>query len=240
MNLSHIFNNGTKLLKSNSPVILTALGVSGVVTTAYLTAKGTAKAVRHVDEIPGELTPKEKIVETWKYYIPAVASGALTVTCIVGASHANTKRTAAAVTAYSLGERAFAEYREKVVEQIGTTKEQSIRDSVAQARVAKADESKVIITGGGDVLCCEMFTGRYFKSDMETLRRAENEINAKINRDLYVTLEEFYDILGLPHTSVSDNLGWNSDKLMKLEFSTVMSPDGVPCLAFNYNYTKSL
>ena len=75
---------------------------------------------------------------------------------------------------------------------------------------------------------------------METLRRAENQLNKLIVNDLYVTLDEFYDILGLPGTSVSQSVGWNSDRLMELQFSTVISEDGEPCLAFDYNYVKPI
>ncbi len=98
----------------------------------------------------------------------------------------------------------------------------------------------MIIVGNGTVLCCELYTNRYFRSDMESLRKAQNDINAMIISDLYVTLDEFYNLIGLPYTSKSSDLGWNFDKLMELQFSTVLSEGGEPCLAFDYNYTKSI
>lgn len=139
----------------------------------------------------------------------------------------------------AIAERSFAEYRDKVVEEIGKNKEQKIRDTIAQEQGDKNPPGKqIIITGGGNVLCCELYTMRYFRSDMESLRRAENKINSKINNELYVSLSEFYYILGLRPTCVSDEVGWNSDKLMELEFSTIMSEDNEPCIAFKYNYVK--
>ncbi len=75
---------------------------------------------------------------------------------------------------------------------------------------------------------------------METLKKAQNDINARIINEMYVTLDELYDILGLSYTSNSSELGWNSDKLMELRFSTVMAEGGEPCLAFDYNYTKPI
>ncbi len=75
---------------------------------------------------------------------------------------------------------------------------------------------------------------------METLRKAQNDVNARVVNDMYVTLDEFYDIVGLSHTSNSNNLGWDSTKLMELLFSTVLGEGGEPCLAFEYNYTKPL
>jgi hypothetical protein len=244
------FTKVGQTIKSNSPEILTAVGVAGVFTTSYLTGKAAYKASRIIaeDEQQGVMFEnrkdrfKERVRLTWKLYIPAVASGAVTVGCIVGGSRATAKRTAAAVTAYSLTERAFSEYREKVTEEIGKGKEQKIRDELAQDRVS-ADQPvsrEVIITSGGNVLCCELYTHRYFRSDMESLRRAQNDINMMVVNNLYVTLDEFYDVVGLPHTSVSDQMGWDSNRLMDLIISGTISEGGEPCLAFEYNYVKPL
>jgi hypothetical protein len=205
-----------------------------------LAGRAGYQAAHKLESEPADMTLVERAKKTWKVYVPAGISGVLTTACIVGASRATNRRTAAAVTAYSLTERAFSEYREKVVEQIGKGKEQKLRDEVAQDRITRNPPSQVIITSGGDVLCCELFTHRYFKSDMETLKQAQNKINYKILQLLYVTLEDFYDLIDLPHTSNSSNLGWDSDKLMELQFSTILSEGGEPCLAFDYNYTKPL
>lgn len=246
MSMPIFLSKAIKTLKSNSPEILTALGVSGVVTTSYLTAKATFEAaeVLRGTDVPADRKEriKTQVKHVWRLYVPAAASGVVTIGCVIGASRANGRRTTAAVTAYSLTERAFSEYREKVVEQIGKGKEQKIRNEIAQDRITKKPpgSKEVIIAGSGHVLCCELFTHRYFKSDMEALRKAQNDINAKIVNDIYVALDEFYDLIGIPHTSVSDKIGWNSDKLMELQFSTVLSEGGEPCLAFDYNYTKPL
>jgi hypothetical protein len=250
VNLSNLISKVTKTVSSNSPEILTALGVSGVVVTAYLAAKASFKASRLIDakeDTEGisdnqkeRLKVRTKLV--WKEYVPAGIAGGLTVCCIVGASKANGRRTAAAVTAYSLTEKAFSEYKEKVVEQIGVGKEQKIRDELAQQSVDRKSPTvkEIVPIGPGYVLCCELFTGRYFRSNMETLRKAQNDIGFKIVNDIYVTLTEFYDLIDLPSTSTSDKIGWDSDKKMELVFSTTMTSTGEPCLAFDYNYTKPL
>jgi Family of unknown function (DUF6353) len=237
-----LVSKAIKIFKSNSPEILTAFGVSGVLTTSYLVGKASFKASHILVGRPKEEEFKEKVKLVWKCYIPAGISGVLTIGCIVGASKVNGRRTAAAVTAYSLTERAFSEYREKVVEELGKGKEKKIRDEIAQDRVAKTPPGsrEVIVVGTGHVLCCELYTHRYFRSDMETLRKAQNDINARVNHELYVCLDEFYDLIGLPYTANSINIGWDSDRLMELEFSTVISEDGEPCIAFDYNYIKPL
>lgn len=252
MHLPDILKNGTQFLKSNSPELLTGAAVLGVVTTGYLAAKAafTAKEIvqeNEKDDVMMASLPNRRAVflhhaqHTWKLYVPAGVAGVVTIACIVGASKASAQRTTAAVTAYSLTERAFNEYREKVVEEIGKNKEEKIRGEVAQEVVTKTSTPQMIIVDGtGHSLCCELYTRRYFRSDMETLRKSMNTINARVNAQLYVPLDEFYDLVGLEHTSVSDKLGWDSEKQMDLVFAPVISESGEPCLAFDYNYVKPL
>jgi hypothetical protein len=256
MNIARLLPNLLKTVKTHSPEILTALGVSGVISTAYLTAKATFKSAKLIEDkinyeegLSGPLNNadakiriKAKTTLVWKEYIPPAISGVASIACIIGASKAQGRRTAAAVTAYSLTERAFSEYKEKVVEQIGKGKEQKIRDEIAQDRVNKTPppSKEVVMIGPGQVLCCELYTHRYFRSDMETLRRVQNDINARINSDKYVPLFEFYELVGLPYTTASNELGWDSDKQMELVFSTVLSEQGEPCLSFDYNYVKPI
>lgn len=247
MNLPNLLSNSTKLLKEHSPEILTALSVSGVLTTSVLVGKASYEASKIItrNEASNLMLEnrkerfKERARQTWRLYIPAAISGTVTIACVIGASKAEGKRTTAAVAAYSLTEKAFGEYKEKVVEQIGAGKEQKIRDEIVQDKVTKSSEG-VVVVGSGSVMCCELYTGRYFRSDMEKLRKAQNDINAKVVSDRYVTLSEFYDLVGLPDTSMSNDVGWDSMKQMNLVFSTVISCQGEPCLAFDYNYVKPI
>lgn len=246
--LADLVKRAGQLTNRQSPAILTALGITGVITTAYLAAKASFKAsdVIRADEIKnGEIVdPIDRLKyytpKVWQLYIPAGVAGATTIGAIVYSNRLSSSRTAAAVSAYALTEKAFSQYREKVVDEIGKHKEQFVRDDIARDIVAENPPGKTIVIGSGEVLCCELHTGRYFMSDMEKLKRAQNEINLQSLHDLYVTLDSFYEFIQIPTTAHSSELGWDSDKLMELEFSTVLTDDGRPCLAFNYNYIKPI
>ena len=233
-----------KLTRDNSSTILTALAVSGTITTAYLAAKATFKIgydKRAGDEAGRHpATPKEYVKKYWRGYIPTAVSGTVTVACIVTASKINSRRAAALTAAYSLSEKAYSEYREKVIETLGEKKEKKVRDELAEARINNnpPPNSNVVLAGTGDVLCCEAWTGRYFLSNMETLRQAVNTVNAKINRENEATLSDFYYLIGLPTTSSSSYSGWTSDKLMKIDPSAILH-EGRPCMVFEYNYVKT-
>lgn len=238
MNAGELFRKTERAAIDNAPTILTALGVSGTIATAYLTAKASFKAAEQINADFAWHEPlKVKAKRYWKFYIPPVASGAFTIVCIIGATRASTKKTAAAYSLLTVSEKAFTEYKEKVVEQIGTKKEQTIRDEIAQDRVNKQPQGLVMV-GTGSVLCYEQHSGRYFNSDMETLRRAVNEVNAKMIRENSASLSDFYYLVGLPPTQFSDRSGWSSSKMLELRFSTVMSEDSRPCIAFEYNYIE--
>jgi hypothetical protein len=239
-----------KLVVDNSPVILTAVGVTGTVMTAYLTGRASVKAVEVIrtqqeflDEVGGITTPmmepKEKVRLVWKLYLPAASTMAVTIAAIVCANRVGTRRAAALAAAYTVTERAFEEYKTKVVERLGDKKEQGIRDEIAQDRVNKnpSNDKTVIVTGNGSVLCYEAFTGRYFLCDMETLRKAVNDINHQVIHDSFASLSDFYDLIGLEATSQSDELGWNMDHLLEIHYSTTLSDSSTPCISIDYALT---
>jgi hypothetical protein len=256
--LTSLARRMSKLASDNSPVILTAIGVAGVLSTAYLTVRATVKAVRAIDaendvevihslsEKPEDeyllpLNAKQCIQLCWKYYIPPVASALVSVAAIVTANRVESRRAVAIATAYAISERAFDEYRAKVIEKIGAKKEQTYRDEIAQERVTRepVSNAEIVFAGNGESLCHDSFSGRYFTSDMETLRKAQNDLNHQILNDSYASLTDFYDRIGLKRTGISDDVGWNTDRMVELNFSTVLSDDGRPCLSVSFNVTPT-
>ena len=51
----------------------------------------------------------------------------------------------------------------------------------------------------------------------------------------YVSLNDFYEEIGLARTSTGDRLGWNTDTgLLDLNFSSQLSEEGKPCLVIDF------
>ena len=240
MDFSLLASRVGKFASDNAPSILTGFAAAGVVTTAYLTGRASFKAADILrDERkfahPEELTPREIVHSTWRLYIPPVGTGALTIFCVIAANRIGMNRAAALAAAYSIMEKAHSDYRAKVVEKIGERKERSYRDEMAQERVNKNPPDTTLVVDESSVLCLEGFTGRYFIGDMETIRRAVNDVNHMLMQCSYASLSEFYDRVGLPRTSVSDEVGWNSDRLLEMSYSTTLSPSAKPCIVLEYN-----
>ena len=244
-NVALIAKNVKSAAVKHSPEILTGIGIAGMVTTTVLAVRVTPKALELIkddsrhnhDGDPYAYTNVEAIKSAWKCYIPAAVTGAVSVACLVGASSVSAKRNAVLATAYKLSESALTEYREKVVETIGEKKERAIKDKVAEDRIAKNPVSKsdVIITQKGETLCLDYHSGRYFKSDIDCIKRAVNELNRRMVLDMYVSLNDFYDELGLEHTHMGDDLGWTfDDGLVEVDFSSQITDDGRPCIVMDY------
>jgi len=245
MTLSSAAKHLEKLVIDNSPTILTGIAVAGTVATAVLTGKATFQAAKILDEevasweqevMPIKEQAKILVPKVWRLYIPPAITGVLTIVSIVGVNSIGNRRAAAIAAAYSVSEKAFEEYRAKVAEKLGEPKERAVRDELAQDRVDQNPVStrEVIVAGAGEVLCYEAFTGRYFKSSMEELKKAQNDLNYKVLNDYYASLSDFYDLIGLPRTDYSDEVGWNCNKQMELEFSTTLADDGRPCISISF------
>lgn len=231
-------------ISRRSPEILIGLGITGMISTTVLAVKATPKALMLIeekkrDEYLTELTPIETVKTTWKCYIPAAASGVFSIACIVGACSVHNKRVASLATAYKISERALTEYKSKVIETIGEKKEKSIREDIAKDRIDRnpVSRSEVIITEKGNTLCYDAISGRYFKSDIEKIRRIVNELNRKmtVGMEMYISLNEFYREIGIETTSIGDELGWNiNDGFIELDFSSRIADDGNPCIVVDY------
>lgn len=244
MSIETIFKNLKKTAIDNSPLILTYMSVAGVLTTTILAVKATPKALKSINaqskvntfDGSKSLSPKETIQVTWRHYVPAALSGAFTISCIIASNSISARRNAAIMTVYSLTETALKEYQAKVKEHVGETKAKQFKDDIVKDHLLDTPmaTSQVHITGMGETLCYDSFTGRYFKSDMEAIRRAQNDINAKIIRDMYASHNEFYALIGLERTVFGEELGWNVDNILEIEFSSHLASDGKPCLCLEY------
>lgn len=229
--------------KKHSPEILTGLGIAGMITTTIMAVRATPKAMmlieeKKVDTYVDKLTPIETIKTTWTCYIPTIVIGSLSTICLVGASSVNFRRNTALAAAYALSESTLKEYQEKVIETIGEKKERSVRDAIAKDQIDRTPvcDDSIFETGRGNTICFEPLSGRYFKSDADALRKAENELNRRMRDDMFITMNEFFTEIGLEETTIGDLLGWNIDRgYIDLYFSSHLDQKGRPCLVVGHH-----
>ena len=241
-NLKNLINTSKIFMDKHSPEILTSIGIIGMVTSTVMAVRATPKALDIIedkkDELDtDELTKREIIQACWKCYIPSTIIGVTSIGCLIGASSVNHRRNVMLATAYNISERTLTEYKNKVVEVLGEEKEQEIRDEIARDRVERRPLSDtVIVSDKGNTLCYDTISGRYFKCDADKIRKAENILNKRLMSEAYVSLNEFYDLIGLPYTQIGFDLGWVFDgDMIEIEFSTCLSEDDIPCIVLDYS-----
>ena len=269
LNISKAVNTVKTALADHTPEILTGIGIGGMLTTVILSVRATPTALALIEaekdrqnealfeeavergvETYGrvtELKPVEVIKTCWKCYIPAVVVGSVSTACLIGANSVHTKRHTALAAAYSISETALKEYQEKVVETIGEKKEQAVRDAIAKDKIEKDPVTghEIVFTGNGDTLFYDVTSARYFKSDIDTVKRAVNDLNRRMRDEMYISLNEYYFEIGVDHTSIGDDLGWNIDTgYIEPQFSAQLAPDETPCVVIShavppkYGYTR--
>lgn len=242
--VTNFIKNTKGYLSKHSPEILTGIGITGMITSTVLAVKATPKALQLLEEAKtgGELycekLPVKSVIKiAWKPYLPAAITGALSISCLIGANTINGKRNAALATAYAISERTLVRYRDKVIETIGEKKEKEIKEKIAQDEVNKkaGSNAPVIITSKGNTLCMDSISGRVFRSDLDIIRKAVNELNRRMLNQNYISLDEFYSAIGLESTKTSSRLGWNIDKgFIELDFDTCLVEDE-PCVYIDYS-----
>lgn len=241
-----------RTLNKQSPAILAGIGVSGTLATAYLAGRASWKAaliIRESEEAGGvhdDRTErlKERLRLVWMLYLPAGLSAGLTVAAIITGTTVSHRRVAAITAAYSLTDKAFTDYREAVADRFGEIKEKNLRDSIAQSQVTESPPQKteLALLTVGQTLCLEGWSGRYFMSDMETLRRAEALINLDLDTDGYATLDRFHELVGLSGVGkIAQEMGWRQGKDVELKFSAAISPgSNEPVMVVNFNYLEPI
>lgn len=236
-----------KHITKNAPSILTAVGIGLGLASTVLAVKATPKAVQLLEEKKDELgTDKLTVLETVKtaavQYIPSVLAAAGGIYCVASANAKHNKRNAVLMAAYTVAERDLREYKHKVIETLGEKKERDIRGKIAKDKMDETpvEPEKICTPDGGKTLCFDKWSGRYFMSDMETLRKCENELNACVIRDQFVALNELYYMLGLDEVKLGNDFGWNYDAdthndLIAFSYFSQLNENGSPCLVLDFD-----
>lgn len=241
-------NNLQRFVKKNSSNILTVATAAGMITTTILAVKATPKALELikaeedvrkitktttlyadnqpyttevVEEAP-KLTPLEIVKVAWKPYVPAIAMGALTLTCLFGMNYLNRKTQASLISAYAVLEKSYRQYREKCIEMYNTDTDIDIKQ-----KIAKSNFYKNIEIEDGKELFFDYTSMQYFESTMDEVKEALDTINETLSDSGFVYLNDFYELLGIPLVDYGYNLGWFSDiGTLKLDYEKTELDDG--------------
>lgn len=255
-NVKQAFGTVAKAVDQNSPTILTGLAVTGFITTIVLVVKAVPKAEKALEkranaikkaeaELEGdELKEKkteitvEAVKEIAPAVIPPIVTGATAIACCIGSNSVNLRRQAVLSAAYNVAQSTLAEYKDKLPEIVGKGKAEKVMDAIAEDHVRKnpPSDNQIIITGDGECLCYDDYSGRYFKSNPEKIREAVNDVNAELMSYMYVSLNDFYRKIGLATIKLGDDLGWNiNNGQFSVKYTSTLTDNNTPCLVLEYD-----
>lgn len=253
MKINEVLAKVGKSINKNSPQILLGTGIAGFIGSIILTAKAAPEAKRRVEVLHDELGKSDKelskheiIFEEFKVaapcYIPTIVTAAASTGCILGSYKISSTRTAALAAAYELAQTGIKEYKEKVKEVVGEQKEAKIRHEIAQDKVNKSENvppmqqnrgNEVMMTDGM-TLFYDCYGGRYFRSSVNEVRKAEKYIADRLISEMYVEMNEFYYQLGLPNTKFGDMMGFNVDDGIEINLNSCVAPNDEPCMVLDF------
>lgn len=245
MDIKGLASSVSSTLRKEAPLIATGVTILSTVAAVALGVKAGMEAKSELDRAAklradrGQepMTRGQQAQFTWKIYIPPTAATIISIASAITLHRVGVNRTASAMALYSLSESAFSDYRRKVAEKLGEDSHKEIREAVAKENVDKKTPPSSMIISGNDVMCYDSYSGHYFMSNMQDIREFVNTFNAKVLNEMYGSLTDLYELMGIPVSSMSDSVGWRSDDILEVEFSSVISEDGRPCLAVDFRNT---
>ena len=261
-----LIEKGTKFVDEHQREIMLGSAIAGTILTAVASWKAGIKADKiltaqrqKMDALKAdfeaedaEMTEeefndkkKEITIDTVKQMAPVVAPVALsasgTIISVVGGYKVASKQIATLSALYSMAKESYTDYADKAKEFLGDKKAGELHDKVKEQKILDnppAESDTIINTGKGTTLCLDDWSGRYFYSSPEEIRKAFNIINKRMMDEYYISLNELYEELGLPDIKLGEDIGFNiDDGLIDIEhlFTAALHNNNTPILSLDYD-----
>ena len=208
----------------------TGCGISGLIFMAKeapLAKEAVEK--KKIESENYELTIKDWILTTAKFYGPVAAMEVLSLLCFWSAHGIDIRRQAVLAGLATTAQEALREYQKKVIETIGADAEKDIRVAQAKDRIEQNPDLKQIwmLDPGTDYWY--LYRNQRFKSSYNKIKEAQNLANAHMINHMYISELELMWLLDPERQYLkpewdSGQIGWSLDSLIDLDINWV--PDG--------------
>ena len=253
-NLIKIADGSVDILKKNAPKVLLITGIGaglGAVTASGLASYKANEIIKDIKSDPKCDDKKEAIkayaTRVLPLYIPVAILEAGSVVCLVKSYDISAKRLAAATALAQVSMETLRIYKDKAKKIIGEEKSKEIDEAVREEQ--KNEDIKKAAAGDPNVyiqLFRDEITGQEFYSTKENILRAQLELNNKLHSDMYLSVNEWIDILNdqsfkcdeqnpLVHTLNGDQIGWEEGYPIYISFRDSHTKDGKSCFEIGYN-----
>lgn len=257
MELMNIANDSVDILRKNSPKILLGTGITLGAGAIVASSIASFKASDIIKDIQCDvrfddkkLARKEYIKRIVPLYIPVAVLEAGSVVCLVKSYNINAKRLAAATALAEMSIETFKLYKEQTKKMLG---EEKVKELEQEVRKEKEDIREKKAASGDPECRVQWFkdelTGQEFLSTKEHIKDAALELNLKLHSEMYVSVNEWIDILNdealkcndeypLTHVLNGDDTGWEEGYPIRVSYvqkNGVETKDGLSCFVLEYS-----
>lgn len=229
--------------QQHSPAILFGAGVVGMVGTVVLASRATLKLSDTLDEFEvgkaqseaalnnnriGSETAKSNnvilhthlVLDVGKLYLPAIVLGTASISALGGSHYILTRRNAQLTAAVIAIDKAFKQYRSRVIAEQGEDKDReymygtSTREEYSETKKGEPKVTKVTTFGDGSSPYSVVFDNdnKNWQPTPEYnaffLRQQQNYLNDRLRAKGHVFLNDAYRELGFPDTASGAVTGW--------------------------------
>lgn len=227
------------MASENSPKILFVGGVVGMVGSTVLACRATLKLHELVETAETDLQTAKSlehreysdhdrqkdvaiiytrsVVRIGKLYAPAVLLGAASIGCLTKSHSILSERNLALTAAYAAVDKAFGEYRGRVVEKYGEEQDREFRYTSEEVEIIddRGVQKTQLMPGPGAESMYARFFDQYSPNwskepeyNLLFLRCQQNYANDMLKARGHIFLNEVYDMLGLERSRAGAVVGW--------------------------------
>lgn len=225
--------------KKNAPTLLFGAGVVGMLGSTILACRATLKLQDVIEKTQTDLETanslehrdysdqdrrrdvtiiySRNVIRIGRLYAPAVLLGAASIGCLTKSHNILSERNLALTAAYAAVDKAFGQYRERVVEKYGEEEDRNFRYSTEEVDFIdeKGKTRTVQIAGPGAESMYARFFDQYSPNwskepeyNLLFLRCQQNYANDLLKSRGHIFLNEVYDMLGMERSRAGAVVGW--------------------------------
>lgn len=212
-----------------------APAVSGLIVTTVLAARAHKKACEVIAPYD---SLKEKVKKTWHIYAPSVATGCLTIGYMAWVVHGKNTKIAALGASLDHTTSVLSRMKHALPEEYKNAK---LEEAIDKSPVTRGREDvsyeKMPSDTENEVCCLDEWSGRLFYCDIETIRKHVNDINQKLlfGGHSFISVNEFYSLLGLDHIRAGEELGWTCENPMEVDYHGFLTDANKLVLMVSYS-----
>lgn len=188
--------------RKDKTFIFNFTAVLGVGFTMAATIKDTKKACKIIND---DMTLEEKIKKSWKCYIPSGIIATSTIMCIIYSDYISINEKISMLNALASVQNNYKILKNSVDETCNSDIKEEIMKKNIRGRIPK----DVYIERTEEKIFYEEYTGKFFKSTIDNILKAEYLFNKQLAIAGSASLNDFYKYVGIEETDTGEYLGWS-------------------------------